>query len=104
MRPPVKDVCAEEPEWDTIKGYLINKNVGMYYVGGTLCIDIHNINNMSTSVLCLNLDGRANMFSDNWYGIMPKYINDLILEIYVTVKGRSAYYEKESERAKKRYI
>jgi hypothetical protein len=67
--------------WDRIKEHLINRDISMYFAGGTLCLDIEEI---GMKVLYLNVDGKAFTLDGDWSGIMPKYINDIVQDLYIS--------------------
>ena len=76
--------------WDHVKQALIKRNCPLYFMGGTLCVDVPN-----RSPVCMNLSGQgfiANVSLKNEKVYVPEDVMRLVKEIYIEVKGKTSYY------------
>lgn len=81
----------EEPRHKDLKG--------MYYIGGTLCLDIlfwkGTEDTKVMEIFLLNLDGRGNSTIYGDFKMTPENIES-VKKIYLDSKGETSYYRKST--------
>lgn len=81
---PIED-ALNEPE---------NYNQHIYYVGGTLCVDLPN-----KGFVAMNLDGKGftagSNLTKNTKIFIPLHIQELVRKTYLKTKGFTTHFSKE---------
>ena len=79
--------------WKPVEDALINRDVPIYFVGGTLCVDY-----AKSKGIGINLDGRGFVFNaslKNGRVYVPKHVVAIVRDIYLQTKGKTNHFKEK---------
>lgn len=74
------------------------ENYKSYYVGGTLCVDVHN------TIMCFNLDETVSDFFTKDKRILSTKNVEKVFNLYRKYRGETKYYEREFKNSHIKYF